>query len=193
MKNFLYAVRPLIYDSLGVIIFAILVMLGTDVLIAAITGAGIAAAIVLLDLVRHRPVPALQWISLVLMLVSTAATYLTNDPRFVMGKPSIVYLIVGCVMLKRGWMNRYVPEESLPLIEDRMTLFGYIWAGLMFLTAILNLIIAVWFTARWPEFIAVFPLASKIALFLIHFASIRITTRRRLAERDASSASHARA
>jgi intracellular septation protein A len=193
MKNFLYAVRPLIYDSLGVIVFAILVMLGADILIAAITGAAIAAAIVLLDLVRHRPVPVLQWISLVLMLVSTAATYLTNDPRFVMGKPSIVYLIVGCVMLKRGWMNRYVPEESLSLIEDRMTLFGYIWAGLMFLTAILNLVIAVWFTASWPEFIAVFPLASKIVLFLIHFAIIRITARRRLAERDASSASHARA
>ncbi|HVW58001.1 MAG TPA: septation protein IspZ [Rhizobiaceae bacterium] len=193
MKNFLYAVRPLIYDSLGVIVFAALVMLKVDFLLAAIAGAAIAAAIVLLDLVRDRPVPVLQWISLLLMLVSTAATYFTNDPRFVMGKPSIVYLIVGCVMLKRGWMNRYVPEESLPLIEDRMTLFGYIWAGLMFLTAILNLVIAVWFTARWPEFIAVFPLASKIALFLIHFASIRITARRRMVERDASSASHARA
>jgi intracellular septation protein A len=188
MKNFLYAVRPLIYDSLGVIVFAVLVMLGTDVLIAAITGAAIAAAIVLLDLVRHRPVPVLQWISLVLMLVSTAATYLTNDPRFVMAKPSVVYLIVGCVMLKRGWMNRYVPEDSLPLIGDRMTFFGFVWAGLMFLTAILNLIVAVWFTAGWPEFIAIFPLASKIALFLVHFAIIRMTARRRLAERETLSA-----
>lgn len=188
MKNFLYAVRPLIYDSLGVIVFAVLVMLGTDVLAAAITGAAIAAAIVLLDLVRHRPVPVLQWISLVLMLVSTAATYLTNDPRFVMAKPSVVYLIVGCVMLKRGWMNRYVPEDSLPLIGDRMTFFGFVWAGLMFLTAILNLIVAVWFTAGWPEFIAIFPLASKIALFLVHFAIIRMTARRRLAERETLSA-----
>lgn len=193
MKNFLYAVRPLIYDSLGVIVFAVLVMLKVDVLIAAITGAAIAAGIVLSDIVRRRPVPALQWISLALVLLSTAAAYLTNDPRFVMGKPSIVYLIVGCVMLKRGWMNRYVPEESLPLIEDRMTLFGYIWAGLMFLTAILNLIIAVWFTARWPEFIATFPLASKIALFLIQFAGIRITARRRLAARETLAASQARA
>jgi intracellular septation protein A len=182
MKNFLYAVRPLIYDSLGIIVFAVLVMLDTDVLAAAIAGVVVAAAIVLLDLVRRRPVPVLQWISLVLMLVSTAATYLTNDPRFVMAKPSAVYLIVGCVMLKPGWMNRYVPPESLPLIGDRMTFFGFVWAGLMFLTAVLNVIVAVWFTAGWPEFIAVFPLASKIALFLVHFAIIRITARRRLAE-----------
>ncbi len=80
MKNFLYAARSLVYDSLGIIVFAVLVALGTDVVVAAITGVAIAAAIVLLDLVRHRPVPVLQWISLVLMLVSTAATYLTSDP-----------------------------------------------------------------------------------------------------------------
>ena len=187
MKNFLYAVRPLVYDSLGIIVFAVLVMLDTDVLVAAVAGLVIAAAIVFLDLARRRPVPALQWISLLLMLVSTVATYLTNDPRFVMAKPSVVYLIVGCVMLKPGWMNRYVPEDSLPLIGDRMTLFGFVWAGLMFLTALLNLIVAVWFTASRPEFIAVFPLASKIVLFLIHFAIIRMTARRRLAERQASS------
>ena len=192
MKNFLYAVRPLIYDSLGVIVFAVLVMLKVNFLIAAIAGAVIAAAIVLSDLVRRRPVPALQWVSLALVLLSTAATYLTSDPRFVMAKPSVVYLVVGCVMLKRGWMNRYVPAESLPLIEDRMTLFGYIWAALMFLTAILNLIAAVWFTPRWPEFIATFPLASKIALFLVQFVNIKATARWRLAERDGSSASQTR-
>jgi intracellular septation protein A len=188
MKNFLYAVRPLVYDSLGIIVFAVLVMLGVDVLAAAIVGAVIAAAVVLFDLARHHPVPALQWISLVLMLVSAAATYLTNDPRFVMVKPSVVYLLVGGVMLKPGWMNRYVPEDSLPLVGDLMTFFGFIWAGLMFLTALLNLVIAVRFTSIWPEFIAVFPLASKIALFLIHFASVRIIARRRLAERESDPA-----
>jgi intracellular septation protein len=181
MKNLLAAAKPLIYDSLGVIVFAVLVALKVNFLAAAVAGAAIAVAIVVSDLVRGRPVPTLQWISLALVLISTAATYLTNDPRFVMGKPSVIYLAVGVAMLKRGWMNRYVPAESLHLIEDRMTLFGYVWAGLMFLTAILNLVIAVWFTAYWAGFIAAFPLASKIALFAVQFANVKATARRRVA------------
>ncbi|MBN9077739.1 MAG: intracellular septation protein [Rhizobiales bacterium 65-79] len=181
MKQFLYAVRPLVFDALGVIVFAVLVALKVDFIIAAVAGAAVAAAIVLWEIVRGRSVPPLQWISLALVLLSTAATYLTNDPRFVMAKPSVVYLVVGAVMLKRGWMNRYVPPASLPLIEDRMTFFGYVWAGLMFLTAVLNLVVAVWFTGDWPAFIGFFPLASKIALFLLQFATIKATARRRLA------------
>jgi intracellular septation protein A len=184
MKQFLYAARPLVFDALGVIVFAALVALHVDVIVAAVAGTAVAVAIVLWELLRGRAVPALQWISLALVLVSTAATWLTHDARFVMGKPSVIYLLIGAVMLKRGWMNRYVPPESLPLIEDRMTLFGYAWAGLMFLTAIANLVVAVWFTADWPAFVAVFPLATKIGLFLLQFVVVKATARRRIAERD---------
>jgi len=182
MKNFLYAVRPLVYDSLGIIVFAVLVMLDTDVLVAAVAGLVIAAAIVFLDLARRRPVPALQWISLLLMLVSTVATYLTNDPRFVMAKPSVVYLIVGCVMLKPGWMNRYVPEDSLPLIGDRMTLFGFVWAGLMFASAALNIGLALSLDAKtWAALMSGWGLFSKIGLFLIQYATMTAIGRRRAA------------
>ena len=56
-------------------------------------------------------------------------------------KPSVIYCIVGAVMLKRGWMNRYLPERAAP-VADVATTFGYVWAGLMFASAALNIALA---------------------------------------------------
>src|SRR3546814_11928081 len=76
-------------------------------------------------------------------------------------KPTIVYLIVAAAMLRRGWMNRYIPPEQVAEVGDVMDRFGFVWAGMMAATAIANLVIAIAFTPWWPLFIGVFPLASK--------------------------------
>ena len=60
-----------------------------------------------------------------LIAVFGAATLLTGDPRFVMFKPTGINLVLGAVMLKRGWMERYAPENirdlvSLALMRLRM-------------------------------------------------------------------------
>jgi hypothetical protein len=66
--------------------------------------------------------------------------------------------------------------------EDLMILWGYVWAGLMFVTAAANGLVALEFTRAWPAFIAVFPLASKLALFAVQYASVRrVIIRRRAA------------
>src|SRR3546814_18882362 len=85
-------------------------------------------------------------------------------------KPTIVYLIVAAAMLRRGWMNRYIPPEQVAEVGDVMDRFGFVWAGMMAATAIANLVIAIAFTPWWPLFIGVFPLASKVRLFAVHFA-----------------------
>ena len=82
-------------------------------------------------------------------------------------------------MLRRGWMNRYVPPARLALVEDLMTRFGYVWSGMMFVTGALNLVVAVAFTVWWPTFIAVFPLVSKLGLFAVQFAIVRFIGQRR--------------
>lgn len=181
MRDLIYALRPLVLDSMGVIVFAVLLALGVDLIVATVAGAGIALAIVVAERVRHGQVAPLQWISLAMVLLSSAATVYTNDPRFVMAKPSVVYVIIGTVMLRRGWMNRYVPPENLPLVGDVMTRFGFVWAGLMFATAAANLAIAVLRPDYWAAFIATFPLASKFALFAVHFGIARVIGNRRLA------------
>ena len=121
--------------------------------------------------------------SLFLVLGSGTITLMTNDPRFVMVKPSVIYVIVGIVMLKHGWINRYLPPAALELVPDIATIFGYVWAGLMFFSAGLNLIVAMNFNVvTWSASMSIYAIVSKAALFLIGYATMRtIALRRRRA------------
>lgn len=180
MYNLFYAGRPIIVDSLGVIFFAALVALGMNPAQAAAIGVATTAGhVVLLKLLR-RPVAPLQWMSLVLVLASGLATYATEDPRFVMVKPTLVYAAIGAVMLKPGWMLRYIPPVAKAHVEDVATIFGYVWAGLIFATGAANLVVALAFTAWWPAFVATVPLASKLLLFAVQFAVTRRIARARI-------------
>jgi intracellular septation protein len=180
MYNLLYAGRPIIVDSLGVIFFAALVALGMNPAQAAAIGVATTVGHVAILKFLRRPVAPLQWMSLVLVLASGLATYATNDPRFVMVKPSLVYVAIGVVMLKPGWMLRYIPPVAKAHVEDVATRFGYVWAGLFFLTAVANLVVALAFTAWWPAFVATVPLASKLLLFAVQFVVTRHIARARI-------------
>lgn len=186
MKTLLYALGPMLFDSLGVLVFAVLLVVGVGIVPATIAGTVVALAVVGYELARGNKVAALQWISLASVLLTAAATLLTGDPRFVMAKPTIVYLIVGAVMLRRGWLNRYIMPEQRALVGDVMDRFGMIWAALMFISAGLNLVVAIFFTAWWPLFIGIFPLASKFGLFAVHIAVVHFIGQARLRRRAGS-------
>lgn len=133
------------------------------------------------QLLKRRPVEALQWMSVVLVVVSGAATMFTHDPRFVMLKPTIVYAVVGLVMLKRGWMNRYLPPRAA-IVADVATAFGYGWAGLMFASAALNIALALSIDAKsWAAAMSAWGLGSKVALFLVQYTVMTVIGRRRAA------------
>lgn len=183
MKTLLYAIGPMLFDSLGILVFAVLLVAGAGIVPATIAGTVVALGVVGYELARGKKVAALQWISLASVLFTAAATLFTGDPRFVMAKPTIVYLIVGSVMLRKGWLNRYIPPEQLAIVGDVMDRFGMIWAALMFTSAGLNLVIALFFTSWWPLFIGIFPLASKFGLFAIHIAVVHLITQSRLRRR----------
>lgn len=183
MRTLLYALGPMLFDSLGIIVFAILLAAGAGIVLAVVAGTLVAVAVVGYELARGHQVAALQWISLASVLFTAAATLLTGDPRFVMAKPTVVYLIVGTVMLRKGWLSRYILPEQMALVGDVMDRFGQIWAALMFASAGLNLVVALFFTAWWPLFIGVFPLASKFGLFAIHIAVVHFVGQARLRRR----------
>lgn len=183
MGNLMHAGRALATDLLPTIVFAVLVAMKVDVRVATAVSAAVSVAQIVLALAMKKSVAPLQWASLGLVLVFGAAAILTNDARFMMAKPTLIYAIVGAVMLKRGWMLRYLPPEAVEHGAGAQIAFGYVWAGLMFVTAAANLVIAVWFQAWWPAFLAVFPTASKIALFAIQFVTVR-----RIAIRNATAA-----
>jgi intracellular septation protein A len=99
-----------------------------------------------------------------------------------MFKPTGINLALGAVMLKRGWMERYAPENIRDLARPMPTVFGYVWSGRMFFTAALNLILV--FTVNpttWAKFNLFFPPMSIAAVFLIQnvFMHTRASGRRR--------------
>ena len=175
MNNLIYAARPIITDMLSTILFAALFGLTNNIYVS--TGAAIALGIgqVAVEKLRGKPIPGLQWASLGLVTVMGGATLLTGDPRFVMVKPTVIYLTIGVAMLQRGWMDRYIPPEGKEYLPAGLiTAWGYVWSGLMFATAAANLVIAIWFGHKaWLTFVGVFPLASKLGLFAIQYASMR--------------------
>jgi intracellular septation protein A len=185
-RHAIRSVRVLAVDLSGTLFFALLLALGVPVLVATGAGIAMAAATVLIGIARGREVGALQWLSLVLVVLSGVATFATNDPRFVMAKPSVIAAIVGVFMLKPGWLARYIPSEVEHLIPDVTWAFGFAWAGLMFLTAGLNLLIVLRFPQYWLAFLAVFPAASKLSLFALHFGTGVLLARRRRRRGQAS-------
>ena len=175
MKNLLFAIRPLGLDLMSSLIFAALSALTGNVLLA--TGVAICAggARVVWQLSRREHVNAIQWLSLALVLVAGAATLVTHNPRFMMAKPSVIYVLVGAAMLERGWMLPYLPPAAREHIEDTVMIrWGYVWAALMFATAALNALVALTFSlAAWSAFVAVFPATSKLALFAVQYVTLR--------------------
>ena len=178
-RDFLRTARLLLGDLSGTVVFAVLLALGVSLLVATIAGIITALAVVGVSLARRRPVGAMQWLSLALVIVSGGATLATSDPRYVMAKPSIIAAIVGLFMLRPGWLSRYVPAEVERYIGDVTWLFGFIWAGLMFVTAALNLLIVLRYPDYWLAFLAIFPALSKLTLFVVHFSTATVIAARR--------------
>ena len=180
MKNLLFALRPLASDFFPTIVFAVLVALHMDVRIA--TGGALAAALlqIIIQVARRQGVPLLQWASVALVIVFGALSIVTNDARFLMIKPSLIYLAVGVVMLKRGWMLRYMPPIAGGHGAPMMIAWGYAWAGLMLTSSAANLIVAWRMPALWPAYLAVVPMASKLVMFAAQYLSIRHVVRRRI-------------
>lgn len=189
MSSLVHAAKPLLLDFLSTIVFLILVALKVDPTIAASIAIGLGVGQVVFLKVTGRPVAPLQWMGLGLVLVFGTASLLTHDARFLMVKPTIIYLLIGGVMLQRGWMLRYLPPIAAGHGEDVMVAFGYVWAGLMLFTAVANAVVAIAFTSHWVSFMAIFPMASKIGLFAIQYMVTRTIVRRRiLASREAPQA-----
>lgn len=180
MQNLLHAARPLANDLFSSLLFAALVALGIDTQTATLIAMGFGLGHVILWKLRGKPVAPLQWASLALVMTFGTLGLFLHDARFLMAKPTVIYLILTVMMLKRGWMLRYMPPISIGHGEKATILFGYVWAGLMAMTGFANLVVAIQFPHLWPAFLAIFPTASKIGLFAVQYAVMRHVTIRSL-------------
>jgi intracellular septation protein len=131
---------------------------------------------------RGRRLEAMQWLSLGLVVVLGAVTLITNDSRFMMAKPSFIHFAIGAVMLRPGWMDRYLP----PIVKDNLpyrviVLTGYAWAGLMFVLGLANLYVAANYSpVVWGYFLSIGATGAKIVALFAQYLVFQILVRRRL-------------
>jgi len=191
MKNFLKAAKLLLLDMASTLAFLLLFLLTHNTILSVGLGIALGLAQIGIQFVRRKPIDTMEWLSLFLVVAAGAATMLTDDPRFVLVKPSVIYAIVGVVMLKPGWLNRYLPDIAKVVAPDVAVVVGFAWAGLMFLSAAVNAFVALTCdVATWALVMPVFGIVSKVVVFLLGFSAIRLTAGRRIrampaAEREA--------
>jgi intracellular septation protein A len=185
MKYFLDAAMLLLADLASTLLFLVLYLATGNLALSVAAGMALGLAQIGRQFFRKQPIDTMQWMSLFLVLGAGAATLITNDPHFVMLKPTVIYTVVGIVMLKPGWMNRYLPPIAMEVVPDIAVLFGFLWAGLMFFSAALNLIVALNYSVvTWSAFMSIYGIVSKVTLFLIGFVTMRTVGRRRRARMD---------
>lgn len=181
MKDFLNAVKLLAVDLASTFFFLALFFLTHNTIASVSLGMALGLVQIGTQLVRRKPIGAVGWLSLVLIIASGSATLVTNDLRFMLFKPSVLYAIAGVVMLKPGWMHRYLPGIAIAIVPDVAIIVGFVWAGLMFVSAAVNAFVALTCSiATWAFTMPIFGIVSKIAVFLAGYASMRIITVRRV-------------
>ncbi|WP_426436232.1 inner membrane-spanning protein YciB [Bradyrhizobium genosp. P] len=191
MKNFLNAARLLLLDLASTFVFLVLFLLTHNTALSVGLGIAFGVAQIGLQLVRGKRIDMMEWLSLFLVVAAGSATLLTHDPRFVLFKPSVIYAVVGVVMLKPGWLNRYLPEIARTVVPDVAVVIGYAWAGLMFLSAAVNAFVALTCDVMiWAMVMPIYGIVSKVVVFLGGYAALRLIARRRIyampaTERDA--------
>jgi intracellular septation protein len=184
MKNLFHAGRFLLLDMASTLFFLALYLSTDSLLLSVALGVALGIAQIGWQFARKKPIEAMEWLSLFLVVASGTATLITKDPRFVLIKPSLIYVIVAVVMLKPGWMTRYLPPVAMEIVPDVAFIFGFVWSGLMFFSAALNAIVALNFSVvAWASIMSIYAIVSKLALFLVQYATMRyIGVRRRRAQ-----------
>src|SRR6478752_3113107 len=161
-------------DFFSTIVFLAIYLTTDNVLLA--TGVAIAGAIaqVIYSRVRGKELGYMTWASLALVIVLGSATLLTHDPRFVLAKPAIGHVAIGVIMLKRGWMLRYLPPIVTDTIPEYVTFAGFAWAALMFVLAAGTIGVAMTGDMKlWTFYVTVVLIGAKLAAFGIQYAAFR--------------------
>ena len=178
MKN---VFASLASDFFSTIVFLVVYLVTDNVLLA--TGVAIAGAIaqVIYSRLKGKPLGFMTYGSLALVIVLGSATLLTNDPRFVLAKPAIGHFAIGAIMLKRGWLLRYLPAIVTETIPEYVTFAGYAWAALMFALGAGTIATALTGDMKlWTFYVTVVLVGAKVTAFAIQYVAFRVLITHRL-------------
>ena len=159
--------RTLLSDlAAGLVFFAVL-LITNDIYKATAAGIILGVGQAGWSWIRTRKVEPMQWLGSGLVLLMGGATILFHDPRFVMYKPTVFFTYHGLVMLKPGWMYRYLPAANpvrprpattTHALRRFVEVAGVFYAAVTLGMAVLNTLIAMYADQKaWALFNAVGP------------------------------------
>jgi intracellular septation protein len=168
-------------DFFSTIVFLVIYLTTDNIVLATAVAIAGAIAQVIRSRVKGKELGYMTWASLALVIVLGTATILTNDPRFVLAKPAIGHFAIGTIMLKRGWMLRYVPAIVAETIPEYVTLAGFAWAVLMFALGAGTIAVAMTGDLKlWTLYVSVVLVGAKIAAFAVQYAAFRLLVTSRI-------------
>src|SRR5215468_3718228 len=168
-------------DFFSTIVFLVIYLVTDNIVLATAVAIAGAIAQVAYSRIKGKELGYMTWASLGLVIVLGGATLLTNDPRFVLAKPAIGHFAIGVIMLKRGWMLRYMPPIVTQNIPEYVTFAGYAWAALMFVLGAGTIGVAMTGDMKlWTFYVTVVLVGAKIAAFAIQYIAFRLLVGSRL-------------
>ncbi len=176
--------RLLLADFFSTFVFVVIATVTGQARLAVVAAVATGVGQLLLQLIRGRQVDAMRWFGVLLTLAFGSATIALHDPRFVMIKPSIIHCALGAMMLRRGWMVRYLPARAVAVLPPALVVgAGRAWAALMFGLAVTNLAVALTLPL-W--FISVGALGAKLIMLCGQYVVFRGVARRRMTLRSSA-------
>src|SRR3982074_3396708 len=168
-------------DFFSTIVFLALYLTTDNVVLA--TSVAIAGAVgqVIYSRIKGKPLGFMTYASVALVIVLGGATLLTNDPRFVLAKPAIGHFAIGAIMLKRGWLLRYLPPLVAETIPEYVTGAGYAWAALMFGLGAGTIAVASTGDMKlWAIYVSVVLVGAKLTAFAAQYVAFRVLVTNRI-------------
>lgn len=140
----------------------------------AATAIGIAATFLQLAWlkVRRQKIPAMQWVSLALIVVFGGLTLVLKDERFIKFKPSLLYWLMAGAMWAswRFWginVLQRLMGQKLTLPDAHWRRLQVAWMSFFIFLGALNLLVAHWFsTDAWVNF-KLFGIFGLLLVFIV--------------------------
>jgi intracellular septation protein len=168
-------------DFFSTIVFLVVYFATDNVLLATAVAIAGAVAQVIYARIKGEPLGFMTYASVALVIVLGTATLLTHDPRFVLAKPAIAHFAIGAIMLKRGWMLRYMPPIVTETIPEYVTIAGYGWAALMFALGLGTIAVATTGDIKlWAFYVSVVAIGAKVLAFAAQYVAFRILVTSRI-------------
>jgi intracellular septation protein len=164
-----------LFDLFPIILFFIAFKFG-DIYTATIVAMVATIGQILWVYYRHRKIDAMQWVSLVMILVFGSLTIFLHDKTFIQLKPTALYWLFAAVLFisaeffRKNWIQVFMGKQVTLKSENAHSVWlqlNRIWAIFFFVMGALNLYVAFEYSEEtWVNF-KLFGSTGLLVIFVI--------------------------